>query len=167
MFESGGLNPDGSIRGNDNDADPGRFEPHYKKIDNPEEVKIYEGILAAPEDQITTVLLSAVRYIKDNRLLPKGFEKKTAEEDITVKGKAADDSDFIGGEDSISYSVSIKGTEGPFFVKVELWYQPIAFRWAQNLKQQKAGEIDRFVSYYNEFSSVSGIILASEKIEVK
>ena len=167
VFESGGLNPDGSIQGNDNDADPGRFEPHYKKIDNPEEVQVYEGILAAPEDQITTVLLSAVRYIKDNRLLPKGFEKKTAEEDIAVKGKAADDSDFIGGEDSISYSVSIKGTEGPFFVKVELWYQPIAFRWAQNLKQQKAGEIDRFVSYYNEFSSVSGIILASEKIEVK
>lgn len=167
VFESGRLNPDGSIQGNDNDADPNRFEPHYNEIDSLEEVQIYEGILAAPEDQITTVLLSAVRYIKDNRLLPKGFEKRTAEEDIAVSGKAADDSDFTGGEDSISYSVSIKESEGPFHVKVELWYQPIAFRWAQNLKQQKAGEIDRFVSYYNEFSSVSGIILASEKIEVK
>jgi hypothetical protein len=31
VFESGALNPDGSIQGNDNDADPTRFEQHYRR----------------------------------------------------------------------------------------------------------------------------------------
>src|SRR5205085_2034782 len=45
VFESGTLNPDGSIRGNDNDADPNRFEPHYTEINNPAQVQIYEDIM--------------------------------------------------------------------------------------------------------------------------
>jgi hypothetical protein len=167
VFESGGLNPDGSIQGNDNDVDPERFEPHYNEIDSPEEVQIYESILAAPEDEVTTVLLSAVRYIKDNRLLPEGFDKATAGEDIAVNGFAVEDGDFVGGSDCLNYSVLVKEHKGPFQVSVELWYQPIGYRWAQNLKQQNAAEIDRFVSYYTEFSSISGIILATEKIKVK
>ena len=36
VFESGALNPDGSIVGNDNDADPTRFEPHYSEITKPD-----------------------------------------------------------------------------------------------------------------------------------
>ena len=32
VFESGALDPDGSIQGNDNDADAARFEPHYTEI---------------------------------------------------------------------------------------------------------------------------------------
>jgi hypothetical protein len=29
LFESGALRPDGSVAGNENDADPSRYEPHY------------------------------------------------------------------------------------------------------------------------------------------
>src|SRR6266566_7697930 len=35
VFESGALNLDGSIQGNDNDADPNRFEPHYNETADP------------------------------------------------------------------------------------------------------------------------------------
>src|SRR5712691_1334129 len=38
VFESGALNPDGSITGNDNDADKTRFEPHYTEVNNPDQV---------------------------------------------------------------------------------------------------------------------------------
>jgi hypothetical protein len=167
VFESGRPNPDGSIQGNDNDADPERYEPHYKEIDSPEEVQVYESILGGPDTKITTVLLNAVRYIKDNRLLPQGFDKATAEKDIAVNGFAASDSDFVGGGDTLRFLVQVEGRPGPFSVNAELWYQPIAYRWAQNLKQQTAEEIDRFVSYYDNLSKVAGIILASDKIEVK
>ena len=34
VFESGALNTNGSIQGNDNDADPPRFEPHYTEVNN-------------------------------------------------------------------------------------------------------------------------------------
>lgn len=167
VFESGRFNPDGSIQGNDNDANPERFEPHYDEIVSPDQVQIYEGILAAPEAKVTTVLLSAVEYIKDNRLLPDGFDKAAADEDIAVKGTAARDDDFVGGGDTIHFRVPVQGRRGPFRVEAELWYQPISFRWAHNLEQQTAMEIDRFVSYYKDFSKASGIVLASDKVEVK
>src|SRR6185436_7633331 len=38
VWESGGLNADGSITGNDNDADKNRFEPHYTEINNADQV---------------------------------------------------------------------------------------------------------------------------------
>jgi hypothetical protein len=45
VFESGKLNPDGSIQGNDNDADASRFEPHYSEITSRDQVQIYEDIM--------------------------------------------------------------------------------------------------------------------------
>jgi len=72
------LNPDGSIVGNDNDEDPLKFEPHYREITRSQEVEIYEPILKDSEGKVTTGLLHAVGYLKDNRLLPHGFDKATA-----------------------------------------------------------------------------------------
>jgi len=167
IFESGGINSDGSIKGNDNDFEPDLFEPHYTKIEKPDEVQIYEGILAGPEDKVTTVLLTAVQYIKDNRLLPKGFDKSTAEEDIAVQGRAAQDQDFQESGDTIIYSVKVQGYQGPFRIQAELWYQPIGYRWAHNLEQQDAEEIKRFISYFQALSDISGIILAQDKAKVE
>jgi len=167
IFESGGLNTDGSIKGNDNDSDPNLFEPHYTRIEETDEVQIYEGILAGPDDKVTTVLLTAVKYIKDNRLLPKGFDKSTAEEDIAVQGSAAQDKNFQESGDTVVYTVPIKSYHGPFHIKAELWYQPIAYRWAHNLTQQEAYEIKRFISYFQDLSDVSGIILAQDKVTVE
>ena len=67
VFESGAFNKDGSIQGNDNDADPNRFERHYTEIDNAAQVQIYEDIMVGANNMPTTGLLTAVRFIKDNR----------------------------------------------------------------------------------------------------
>jgi hypothetical protein len=45
-------------------------------------------------------------------------------------------------------------------VDVELWYQPIGFRWAHNLNPYKAMEPQRFVEYYDASSADTAIILA-------
>jgi hypothetical protein len=166
FFESGRFNADGSVEGNDNDEDPTRFEDHRGVIDSPDQVQIYEVIMADPDDSVTTGLLSAVRYIKDNRLLPDGFDKATAGPEIATLGLAAADDDFVGGGDSLWYRVDVGGARGPFEVEAELWYQPIAYRWAQNLRQREAGEIDRFVSLYEGFAEVSAVILARDTATV-
>jgi hypothetical protein len=160
VFESGRFEPDGRIRGNDNDNDAGRFEPHHGEISSPDQVQIYEAIMADPHDRLTTVLLSAVRYVKDNRLLPDGFEKTTAQDDIAVHGLATDDPDFEAGGDRVRYSVDVADDDGPFIVQAELWYQPIAYRWAHNLSDQRAAEIRRFVSYYDQHADSSAVVLA-------
>jgi len=58
VFESGALNPDASIKGNDNDIDPLRFEPHYQEITSPEQVEIYEPILKDSAGRVTTGYLA-------------------------------------------------------------------------------------------------------------
>jgi len=160
VFESGRLNSDGSIQGNDNDADPSRFEPHYREITRGEQVQIYESILRDSEGRVTTGLLAAVGFLKDNRLLPSGFDKATAEKDIAVVGDAAQDPDFLGGLDHVRYAVPINAADGPFHVKVELWYQPIGFRWAHNLDRYDAAETRRFVGFYTSMSESTGTVLA-------
>jgi hypothetical protein len=160
VFESGALEADGSIAGNDNDADPARYEPHHQRIETPDQVQIYEAIMVDPNDEVTTGLLAAIRFVKDNRILPRGFDKATAHEDIAVQGAAGADGDFTASRDRVRYQVEVSDDAGPFEVEAELIYQPIAFRWAHNLRQQEAPEIERFISYYEAMSEVSSEILA-------
>ena len=160
VFESGALNPDGSIQGNDNDADPTRYEPHYREISSADQVQIYEPILKDSQGHVTTGLLSATGYLKDNRLLPTGFDKSTAEKDIAVAGDALDDPNFTAGSDLVRYSVPVHNAEKPFQVQVELWYEPIGFRWAHNLEPYNAAEPQRFVAYYESMSASAATVLA-------
>ena len=160
IFESGALKPDGSIVGNDNDADPSLFEPHYREISEAGQVQIYESILKDQQEHVTTGLLAAIGYFKDNRMLPIGFDKNTAERDIEVVGDAREDPQFTAGQDTVSYSVPVSDSDGPFHVVVELLYQPIGFRWAHNLEGYKAAEPQRFVGYYDSMSSAATTVLA-------
>jgi hypothetical protein len=161
VFESGALQPDGLIRGNDNDADATRYEPHYTEITAADQVQIYEGIMVDSAGRPTTGLLNAVRYEKDNRLLPRGFDKTTAEAEIAVQGSAANDADFAGGGDRVHYSIATGNAQGPLRMEAELWFQPISYRWAQNLKPYDAFEPQRFVGYYEAMSQGSGVMLAN------
>ena len=160
VFESGALNADGSIVGNDNDADGARFEPHYAEVTAPGQVQIYEDIMVGLNNMPTTGLLTAVRFIKDNRLLPSGFDKDRVEQEIAVQGEASHDGDFRGGGDRIRYAVPVGDAQGPFRVDVELWFQPISFRWAANLKSYDAPEPRRFTRYYDAMSSGSAVMIA-------
>jgi hypothetical protein len=160
IFESGALNPDGSIQGNANDVDPARFEPHYTQISEPDQVQIYESILQGVDGSVTTGLLSAVRYVKDNRLLPHGFDKTTATADIAVHGDALSDPAFTDQGHRLKYSVAVGAAAGPFEVEVELLYQPIGYRWTKNLQPFDAHEVARFIRYFNDAGAASATVLA-------
>jgi hypothetical protein len=165
LFESGALRPDGSIVGNDNDADPAKYEPHYREITSSEQVEIYETILGDVDGKVTTGLLNAVGYLKDNRLLPHGFNKKTENKNIQVFGDAATDEAFTGAGHTVRYSVPAGAVRGPVRVEAELWYQPIGFRWANNLKPYSSSpEPRRFTRFYDSLTQESGQILARAAI---
>jgi len=160
VFESGALNAAGTIQDNDSDADPARFEPHYTEIRSGDQVQIYEAIMADSDGAVTTGLLAAVRYLKDNRLLPRGFDKRTASKDVAVVGGAFEDQDFTGAGDRVRYSVALGEAQGPFQIEARLWYQPISFRWAMNLQRYDAQEPRRFTRYYDAMGSASAVVLA-------
>ncbi len=166
LFESGALRADGSIVGNDNDADAGAYEPHYDRIESADEVQIYEPILAGPDGGVTTGLLTAVRYAKDNRVPPEGFDKSAVPEDVGVFGGALDDADFTGGGDRVRYALELARSEGPLTVEAELLYQSIGFRWKENLTGYDTFETNRFVDYYEEAAARSAVRLAADAAEL-
>jgi hypothetical protein len=109
---------------------------------------------------VTTALLSATQYLKDNRILPAGFDKQSASPDIAVHGNAESDAAFIAGSATTRYEIPTAAKSGHFQVKAELLYQPVGFRWAHNLAPYKAAETQSFVSYYEAASAKSAITLA-------
>jgi hypothetical protein len=162
VFQSGAIEPGGRIAGNDNDADAAAFEPHHAEITSPGEVQVYEAILADTAGAVTTGLLRGVRYLKDNRLLPRGFDKASADADVRVHGRALADADFEGGGDRVRYVVATGQTPPPFRVEVELRYQTIAYRWAENLRPYEAEETRRFVSLHDSMAGTSTVTLARD-----
>ena len=164
VFESGALDAGGAIAGNDNDADALKVEPHYSEIREPAQVQIYESVMRDQDGMPTTGLLRAVGYLKDNRLLPRGFEKSSADKWIAVVGAAAQDADFVGAGDRVRYAIDVrKPGAGPFQIDVELRFQVIGFRWAENLRPYNSEETRRFVSYYESMASSSSEILATAR----
>ena len=160
IFESGAFDARGSIAGNDNDADALRIEPHYEEIRTPDQVQIYESVMADAGGRPTTGLLQGLTFVKDNRLLPRGFDKASAEPDIAVRGSAGTDADFTAEADRVRYRVNVGAAPGPLRVEVALQYQPISFRWANNLRAYDAAEPRRFVSYYDSMAAASSVELA-------
>jgi hypothetical protein len=160
LFESGAVERDGRITGNDNDADGSRYEPHYDQISSADQVQIYESVMVDRTRTVTTGLLQAIAFVKDNRLLPRGFDKAAAGAEIAVRGAAAADDDFTGDGDRVSYDVDVTGAREAVTVTVALRYQPIAYRWAQNLRRYDAPEPRRFTTFYETMASSSSTALA-------
>jgi hypothetical protein len=165
LFESGGYSENGRIQGNDNDEDRAQYEPHYDAIVQPDQVLIYEAILRDTESDVTTRLLRAAGYLKDNRLIPSGFEKGAPYEDIAVRGRARDDINFLDGADQIQYSMAFEAATRPLTLTVELLYQSIGYRWAENLRGREGQEIERFTRYYDAIPNLP-VVIDSVVVEI-
>ena len=125
-------------------------------------MQIYETVMADRDGRATTSLLHAIRYLKDNRLLPRGFSKGSAAPDIAVHGAAQSDASFTGGEDTVSYALPSSAVS----IHVELRYQPIAFRWAQNLRAFDALEPQRFLRAFTDMAQDSSAVVSQATAQV-
>ena len=165
LFESGAPQADGSIVGNANDENTDAFEPHYTEITAADQVQIYESIIGDHNGNVTTALLRGVRYLKDNRLLPEGFDKGTVDEAVAVQGVAAADADFTGRGDRVRYRLEAGDGVTSVTVTARLLFQTIGYRWAQNLADYDAFETNRFVGYYEANADGSVMTLAEASAE--
>ena len=164
VFESGALAADGSIAGDDHDENGSAYEPHHADIRSPNQVQVYQSVMTDGAGRVTTGLTSAEAWAKDNRLLPEGFDAAAAGERAAVRGAARSDGDFGPGGDNVRYSVDVGRSDGPFEVTARLRFQPIAYRWAENLAAYDAFETRRFVRYYREMAAGSAITVAEDVV---
>jgi hypothetical protein len=134
VFESGAINSEGQITGVVYDTATNTYEPHYDKITDPSQVQIYETILQDTDDNMTYILLHALHYLKDNRILPKGLDKDDVNlpETINPHGYAETDSNFIGGSDMITYEIANLPADD-YTVTATLHYQTLSYGFAQDL----------------------------------
>ena len=157
VFESGKMNANGSVVGVDADSNIATYEPHYELITEPNQVQVYEAIMGNNEGNITYTLLRGMVYLKDNRLLPPGFNKATAPNDVKVFGDAVNDNNFIGGSDQISYRISGL-TANNYQVEAELVHQPIAYSFAQDLFTDNDAQVEDFKTLFNASNAKSSLI---------
>jgi len=149
IFESGRPLADGRIEGNNADDNIMGYEPHYDEIIQPDQVQIYEGVMLNTDNEITYTLLRAAKFAKDNRLLPKGFDKSAVPADIAVYGKAVTDEDFTGGSDQVTYKVKTSGYQGPFTVTARLLFTAVSYPFVKDLEKDKElFEVGRFMQLY-------------------
>ncbi|MBE0686332.1 MAG: hypothetical protein IH585_10055 [Anaerolineaceae bacterium] len=164
IFESGGYEETGEILGNANDENPEVFEPHYELISAPDQVQIYEPIMKNVAGEVTTFQMLATGYLKDNRLLPSGFDKQNPPPVSSVIGEAMQDSSFTGGSDSITYQIQTEGASGPFTVQVELLYQSVSYRWALNVLESQTEESQTFGRMLEQTKNIP-VVIASQTVQ--
>ena len=163
VFESGKPRMDGTIMGAGADEDAAAYERHYDVISTAEEVQIYEAVMHDVDDRVTYTLLQAAGYLKDNRLLPRGFDKETADEDFATKGLAAVDQNFLGGVDEVTYQIQTRGHSGPFEVLVELLYQSISYGFIRDIEQYDTDLVKEFLGYYEQADKMPIVIATLEE----
>jgi hypothetical protein len=163
IFESGIPESDGRIIGVDSNEDLLTYEPHYDVISSPDQVQVYQSVMVNSDGEVTYTLLRGARYVKDNRLLPEGFDKNDVMEDIAVYGEALGDGNFMGGSDQVQYLINIGGYSGPFTVTAELLYQSIAYPFIQDFSGDDTDLVDRFVGFFNSADRSPVLIAMTQK----
>jgi len=162
VFESGAWDAEGRIAGADADTDAAAFEPHAMIASLPDQVPIYESIMQNTEEEVTYTLLRAASYVKDNRLLPAGFDKETASDDIAVVGAALTDTDFLAGSDVVGYVLSVPADKGPFTISVELLYQAVSYRFLQDMLADADVMTDTFPPMFEAADNTPTVVDSDE-----
>jgi hypothetical protein len=154
VFESGAVDSWGWITGLPVEG----FEPHYDLVTQEDQVQVYEPVMADVNGEPTHTLLRAARYLKDNRLPPRGFVSSAARyADMAIRGAAATDPDFNRGEDGegtgrdrVTYRLDISRQSGGLTVRVELLYQTVSVGFAEDLLRHDTPAVTRFAGYYEQ-----------------
>ncbi len=165
LFESGAWDPrTGEIRGLHG------LEPHRQEITDPAQVMIYETEMHDTDHNSTVTLLRAAGYLKDNRLLPRGFNpQKPLPEGIelasVMPAGVEGDERFLPGSHEVSYKVPVPPDQNGFRVHVEVLYQNVMPAHVAALDANHSSDEATFVDLYSRNSAPA--LMATEEILVR
>lgn len=120
----------------------GPIQPHYQMIERPEEVQIYESFMGDTAGQVTFALLRGSQFVKDNRLLPRGWHSEHSDAAATRPYGVTADTDFTQGGDRVKVALPVP--PGKYEVSVRLQFQSLSARYLAELLQLSSPEIDAF-----------------------
>ncbi|MEZ6093506.1 MAG: multiheme c-type cytochrome [Pirellulaceae bacterium] len=165
VFESGAYDAEGRLldgKGEllESETAGGPVHPHYQSISAANEVQIYETVMADADGNATFTLLRGASYVKDNRLLPKGWSHDHADGEATQPYGVADDSDFGPGSDLVNYELEL--ASGEYTAHIELLFQPLSVRHVHELFTADTPEITTFRKMYDKAERKPDVIASHE-----
>lgn len=143
----------------------GPIQPHRDLITEDDQVLILEDVMGDVHGKPTFTLLRAAEHLKDNRLLPKGWNPNHPDAEHTgVHGAASQDESFMDGEDTVSYEFVAPTVDGPYRIQADFLYQTLSPRFAAELFSHSTSEIEAFKRYYKASGSPSETMAAVDSI---
>lgn len=168
IWASGERTADGLHIAGVDEAGLSAWEPHLDVVDAPDQVQIYEMVIADVNGDPTNVLERAATKLKDNRLVPLGFRMDHAVYDTTTLAGAAVLEDALNGNfnrdaagnegtggDRVTYladvSTAYAGDAAPE-LRVRMWYQSMPPRWVNPMFEVEGPAIDWFEGVFEEYA---------------
>jgi hypothetical protein len=154
FFESGAHDERGRILGADgaplpSEAAGGPIRPHVREVQSADDVPIWQSVMKDGAGKPVFLALQAEGYLKDNRLLPRGWKADGPDAASTAPVGVADDADFEAGGDAVIYPVIVPETaRGEYRIEVRLLYQVLSPRFAAELFETDAPEVAAFRRMY-------------------
>ncbi len=147
LVEVGGWDGQGRILGADrapltSEGAGGPVLEHRDEVSGPDTVQVWETVLGDASGRPNIGLMSAVSYLKDNRLLPRGWSSEGFEAGRTRPIGVGDDDDFVAGGDAVRLNMAVP--ESATQVTVQLVYQVLSARWAAELLTNDTPEVRAF-----------------------
>lgn len=124
-FESGAVDAQGRLVAADGRSlETESVRPHLQELTRDDQVQVYETAMADATGAVTHVLLRATGFLKDNRLLPRGWRADHPDARMTSPAGVEGDGDFTAGGDLVRVRVQTSGWT-PARVEVELLFQSV------------------------------------------
>ncbi|MCB9691410.1 MAG: hypothetical protein H6736_06290 [Alphaproteobacteria bacterium] len=111
----------------------GPIPPHHASITDDDQVQIYEAVLADLAGNPTYRLLRGAGYVKDNRLLPEGWNPNGVNIPRVGPIGTDGDPDYASGGDTVQWMVDTTGFTAPFHIDARLYYQSLAHRFGEEI----------------------------------
>ena len=138
VFSSGTYDTLGRILDGSGSVQPfefagGPIPPNETVITSPDQVQIYQAVMADMSGAPTYRLLRGASFLKDNRLLPRGWSQNNLNIDLIAPQGVEGDTDYTTGGDRLDFQIDVSNTSGPFIVEAQLLYQTLGNRWAEEI----------------------------------
>ncbi len=147
-------------------TNPLMYEPHYTRINQEDQVQIYEFVMGDTQGKVTTVLERAYAPLKDNRIVPMGFGAYHSNYDtVRVVGRAEHDTDYFSGlgTEKVIYALSKKQVASATEISVRLHYETVPENWLHEMFSYASmdTDIDLFRSMYRSTNNKQVLIAAA------
>jgi hypothetical protein len=144
------------------------FYPHLLEISDAMQVQVYQAVMGDQAGTPTTHLLRAAVYLKDNRILPRGYAIDGPQTEMTApRGAASADPDYADGKgaDRTLYRIALPENMSRFHVRVDLLYQSVPPEEVDELISRDLPAAADFAERYRR-ADHAPVIVQSVEIEI-